>query len=346
MRKPLLLYICLNDGSDTRINKEVRTLSQQFAIHYIGIGRSREKSFVAPFCLKFTIIQGRHKEPLTLLKWWFTVAARLLFGKYDSIHLINEQLILLFYPLLLVKSSRVVLDIFDSIFLRKNGRMAWLQQVVYKLPDTILVTDDNRKGLMPAYAIPKVRVVENYPYAYTDSMTKDVQRDQWVIFYNGSMSRSRGTDLLRHLLEQDKNLKVRMAGWVYDEATRELSGHPQVEFLGVVPQQESMRVAAACQYILSLYEPSNENNINASPNKIYDAIQVCTPVIINREVKIARFVEENQIGYVLDSFSATNYDQILADLKRMKNKFAFHESLRQHYTWEAIERKLLAAHTR
>lgn len=158
------------------------------------------------------------------------------------------------------------------------------------------------------------------------------------------MSRSRGTELLLRLLETDRKVSVKMAGWVYDEPTQQLTQHPRVDFLGVVTQRQSMQLAAQSDYILSLYEPINENNINASPNKIYDAIQVGTPVIINREVKIAAFVAENQIGYVLDSFYQENHSQVAADLLAQKNTYRFGENLRNQFTWEAVEPKLTHAH--
>jgi hypothetical protein len=342
MSKPKLLYLCLNDGSDTRINKEVRTLSTQFAIHYLGIGRSQEQSFVKPYCAQFTLIHGHHKEKMTFVRYWQKASRLLRRGEYHSVHVINEQLVWLFFPFLY--RHRTVLDIFDSVFLKSGGRLDWLQRFTYRLPGTIIVTDDNRRGLMPAAFLPKVKVVENYPYRYTAHTRRNGGSDELLIFYNGSMSQSRGTGWLRSLLDLDEKVRVKMAGWVYDEPTRELSIHPRVDFLGVISQQESMQVAASCDYILSLYEPVNQNNINASPNKIYDAIQVRTPVIINKEVKIAAFVEAQGIGYVLNSFYATGLAGVKEELIARKGSYQFSANLLGRYTWEAVENKLLAAH--
>ena len=344
MPKPDLLYICLNDGSDTRINKEVTTLATEFDVHYVGIGRGTDRSFAAGQCRTFTLVRGHHKQPLTFLRFWLRVAGRLLGRRYASVHVINEQLVLLFYPLLYPVRRRVVLDVFDSIFLRVRRQLSWLQRLAYGLPRVLIVTDANRHGLLPARYRPKAVVVENYPYKFSQPVPKPGRAGELTIFYNGSMSLSRGTALLQGLLETHPGVRVKMAGWVYDEPTRQLSGHPGVEFLGVITQQESMRVAAGCDYILSLYEPINENNINASPNKIYDAIQAGTPVVINREVKIARWVEENRLGYVMDSFYAPAAG-LAPELLRRKSEFAFPEPLRNTYTWEAVAPKLLAAHT-
>jgi hypothetical protein len=346
MSRPALLYISINDGSDTRINKEIKTLAAVFDIYYIGIGRSTEKAFARKYCKSFKTVTGYHKSIGSLIRFYLLFIRTFFSRRYTSFHVINEQLLLIFYPFLFWQKKKVVLDIFDSIFLRINHKMNFLRNLVYSLPTAIIVTDANRKTLMPDGFQPKITVVENYPYRYTGTVQKSSTVDSLLIFYNGSMSKTRGTELLLHLLTIDKYTHVKMAGWVYDEITRKLSGHPQVEFLGVITQQESMQVASQCDYILSLYEPVNENNINASPNKIYDAIQVQTPVIINAEVKIASFVAENKIGYVMQSFYETDYSKIIADLKAFKHTYNFNTDLQHTYTWEAIENKLLLAHKR
>jgi hypothetical protein len=346
MPKPALLYVSINDGSDTRINKEIRTLATQFSIYYLGIGKSREKSFVQNDCTHFKLIQGHHSSLLSLIKFYLAFLRLYLGRSFASIHVINEQLLLIFYPFLLLSRKKVVLDIFDSIFLRSGRKLNLLKSLTYRLPAVILVTDANRKSLMPGQFQHKIMVVENYPYRYSHISQKSNTPGKLVIFYNGSMSKARGTEALLRMLELSAGLEIKMAGWIYDEDTRQLSVHPQVTYLGVVTQQESMNIASGCDYILSLYEPKNENNINASPNKIYDAIQVRTPVIINAEVKIAGFVKEHAIGYVLNSFYDIDYARTLAHLLHLKGSFRFSPSLQHTYTWEAIEDKLLQAHTR
>lgn len=346
MTKPSLLYLSINDGSDTRINKEIKTLSAVFDIYYLGIGKNKEKAFVKTYCKRFTTVTGHHKSIFSLIRFYLLFLKTFFSRSFSSIHVINEQLLLIFYPFLFWQKKKVVLDIFDSIFLRMNRKLNFLRNMVYSMPTLILVTDDNRKALMPREFQHKISVVENYPYQYKGPIAKVSPPESLLIFYNGSMSKTRGTEMLRHLLNIDKNVLVKMAGWVYDEETRELSIHPQVEFLGVMTQQQAMQTASGCDYIMSLYEPVNDNNINASPNKIYDAIQAQTPVIINAEVKIAKFVKKNKIGYVMDSFYESNYNRLLSELKTRKKTFAFNSDLQYVYTWEAIENKLLQAHQR
>lgn len=343
--KPKVLYLSVNDGSDTRINKEVRTLAQRADVVYCGIGKSDERAFVQEACAEFHVTQGHHNSPIVFLRYYLSVVRIFFRHRYHSIHVINENLLLLFLPLLAFSRARVVVDVFDSIFLRMDPRRwRWLQRLSYRVPAAVIVTDDNRRTLLPSGYEAKTYVVENYPYTVRERYAKAAGPGELIIFYNGSMSATRGTELLLHMLEAAPHLKVWMAGWIYDEPTRQLSGHPQVTNYGTVSQQESLRLAAQADYILSLYEPVNENNINASPNKIYDAIQARTPVIINGEVLVAGWVRKNNLGVVMESFYQRNYSQLFAEWQERKTSFTFSEALAQAHTWEAVEGKLLAAH--
>jgi hypothetical protein len=343
--KPKVLYLSVNDGSDTRINKEVRTLAQKADVIYCGIGKTGERAFVKDLCAEFHVVQGSHNSPVVFAKYYLKVVSVFFRHSYHSIHVINENLLLLFLPLLAFTKARVVVDVFDSIFLRLGqNKYRWLQKLSYGVPASVIVTDDNRLTLLPKGYEHKASVVENYPYQVKERFAKAAKADELLIFYNGSMSATRGTDLLLNMLPHAPNLKIWMAGWIYDDGTQRLAEHPQVENFGVVSQQESLKLAAQSDYILSLYAPTNANNINASPNKIYDAIQARTPVIMNGEVLVSAWVAEHHLGYVMPDFNATNYAELFADWLQKKATYSFSETLANAHTWEAVEGKLLQAH--
>ena len=345
MPLPKLFYVCVNNGSDTRVNKEIKTLAQHFEIHYLGIGRSDENAFVKPLCAQFHLIEGQPKQIATILRYVLRFIKLFFKFRFERIHVVNEQLLIILLPFLWLRKSRVVADIFDSIFLKTaNPFVKALQQVVYRLPRRIIVTDDNRKTLVPTQFQQKLVVVENYPYRFADVQPKASAADELLILYSGSLGVTRGTNLLADLVQLSPKVKIWLVGWIYDEPTRKLAQHPQATNCGTMTQQESMKLASRCDYILSVYEPINENNINASPNKIYDAIQAQTPVIINQEVKIANFVREKNLGYIIESYYEKNPAALIEKLIAAKSQFIFDQSLQNQYTWEAIENKLTAAH--
>lgn len=345
--KPIILFVSSNDGSDMRINKEVETLSRTSRIIFLGVG-PEDNCYVKKSCSMTVLINGRRNTMMTQIRLVYAFAGIIFKNKIASIHIINEQLLIFFYPFLFGK--HVVLDLFDSIFLRWNkpgNRWIMLKKIVYLPVNKILVTDTNRLNLMPDFIRKKCLVLPNYPHSYKFEI-KQKSIDKLTILYNGWMGLHRGTEVVEGLLKTRLPLRVIMAGWFSDDYTRGLPGKysESIEFLGVLPQEEASRIAAKeADYILCVYEPINENTINASPNKIYDAIQTDTPVIINQEVKVSGFVNEYALGIVIPTYYVADFHQLYFQLAARKNSFGFSTELKKKYSWENVEDVLLEAHS-
>ena len=327
-----------------RINKEVKTLSKFADVYFLGIGDYGKKNYAKTNCKAFYLIEEKRNSAKAIFKQVKKYKDWVNEHKFDSINIINEQLMIFFYPLLF--KQHVVLDIFDSLFMKKDqpgNKLKILKKIVYAPVNFLFVTDENRKQMMPDFVQNRLGILENYPNRYygdTKKMTKDL-----TILYNGSMSDARGTKILQNLIDNNPNVKIVMAGWMADENTNNFTNSKSVDYRGVITQKEATEIAATeVDYIMCCYEPSNQNNINASPNKIYDAIQTHTPVIMNGEVKVSSFVKGNNIGVVLDSFYDYDVEKFYKELIEKKQTFDFNDANANTYSWESIEKKLLEAH--
>lgn len=344
--QPRLLYLSFNDGSDMRINKEIRSLSQKLPIELVAVGADAAQCYAGSYVDTLHFVQGKRTSAGTLLRYFARCAYLLLIRRYHSVHIINEPQLLALWPLLWVQPF-VVLDLFDSLFLRKNrpgNRWKLLKKMVYAPIKKVIVTDENRLGLLPDFLQSYAVVVPNYPYRLGTLPQKE-RSPHLTIMYYGWLGELRGTETIRNLLAADPTLRVLMAGWLADDASRALTQHPRVEWVGVVPQARAFElVARQADYILCVYAPVNDNNINASPNKIYDAIQAQTPVIINSEVKVAEFVRKAGIGYMLPRYGGGDYVRVVDELYEMRESFVFDQELRERYVWEQIEKTLFHAH--
>jgi|SRR6185312_5347024 len=342
----VLLFISSNDGSDMRINKEVKTLGKNYEVIFFGVG-DHSKCYVAPFCKEVILIKGKRNSIPVLAKQVLIFIKLLFTKKIKSIHIINEQLYIFFYPFLFFKHT--VLDLFDSIFLRENKsgeKMKWIKRLLYWPANKILVTDENRYHLMPECLRHKCMVLPNYPECFEFKNEKEISSDLRIL-YNGWMGLNRGTEIVEGLLKTGFPLKIYMAGWFSDEYTRNMVKDyaGKIEFLNVVPQRAALELAQTkADYILCVYAPINENNINASPNKVYDAIQTETPLIINAEVKISDWVKQKGIGFILPQYNVTDYFNLYHNLQTAKNRFSFNSELKHAYTWQKVEGNLLKAH--
>ena len=342
-----LLYLSTNDGSDTRINKEIFSLSKKHSVIFIGIRSEHSATNFLSSVAECRFVIGNRKSLTVYCRYFFMVLRIFLSGRVKYVHIINEQLLFIFYPVLFFVKN-VTVDLFDSWFLKNDmtGYFSRALQIALFFPvEKLIVTDHDRFLLLPARLQERTAVIENYPYYFSETKLSRASRELTIAYY-GSLQASRGTNLLNHLLNTSDMIRVLSAGWIYDEMTRELIfGNSRVEYFGVLDQKTVNRhVFEKADFILCLYEPNNRNNIYASPNKIYDAIQLETPVIINSEIKASSFVTKHNLGLCIDSYYTTHYQEVVNQLLGFNFKEAFNREDKREFCWESIEGKLLSIH--
>lgn len=343
---PQLLYVCSNDGSDMRINKEIKSLCKYADIIFLGVG-DYTNCYISNYCKTVILIKGKRNTLWMITKQIAFFLKLLITLNIKTVHIINEQLYIFFYPFLFFKYT--VLDLFDSIFLQKNRggeKLKFFKQILYWPANKIIVTDENRFYLTAASLRPKCIILPNYPNYFPNNTAKEKSADLRIL-YNGWLGLKRGTEVVEGLLKTKLPLKIYMAGWYSDDYTKKMvDRYPvQMNFLGILPQQTALEIAQqTADYILCVYAPINQNNINASPNKVYDAIQTSTPLIINAEIKVSQWVKDNRIGFVMDQYNVEDYSKLYTELKNAKYSFSFSEETKVFYTWETVEENLLKAH--
>lgn len=334
-----VLYICGNDGSDTRVLKELRTLSKTFHVDYLGIGKGEGPKVEN---VKSFMVQGTHRNILSIIKLNYVLLRLLLANRnYRFAHVVDEQfLIFVLLPLKLFGHT-IVLDIFDSMFLKMNKvNEQWLllKKLLYGPVDRIIVTDDQRLGLLPRRYHAKTRVVPNYPERNKAILgEKPRLKGRIVLGYFGTLAKARGSEFIKKILDKSQDIEVISAGWISDEYTEKLITleSSRISFLGTLSQQNVNEILfTKVDYLVCIYPITNINNIYASPNKIYDAIQTKTQVIINADVKVSKFVEEKGLGVVVND-SIMDYDLILEQLRESRYQLA--ELKTEDYLWENYE---------
>lgn len=338
----MILFICANDGSDTRVVKEIATLNKRYKIFYLGIGVKSNTSFSLEEVEEYLLIPGSHKSIKTLIVLCWNLIKILFKYKFKKIHVVDEQLYFFLFPFLI--KQKVILDIFDSYFLKLNfpkNKLYLLKMIIYGFPYKLIVTDENRYDLLPNFAKKKTIIIPNMPNFYNYEKKK-ITNKFLTICYFGSLNKERGTVFLENLLVHDNDIQIIAAGWITDEYTKLFIKNSRVKYLGVRKQREINTILAnEGDYLLSIYPVNNTNNIYASPNKIFDAIQTYTPVIINREIIVSNFVVENNVGYVLENIENLDYNKLIFDLKKMKNTYNFSQNLVKKYSWEVNEFNLI-----
>ena len=346
-QKPGLLFVSNNDGSDMRINKEVRTLSKAFDVHFLGIGEASDKSFARAHCSSFTLVRGPVRSIRSLATLLYLIVRARLKMKLKSIQIVDEQMLAVIWPALV--GRRIVLDVFDSIFLRinkPNDKLWIVKWLLYSFASKVIVTDANRQELLASFVKKKSLVIPNVPFRSKASEIIKRRQDTLTIAYFGSLAELRGTAFARKLLESKLDIRVVCAGWPADDTSTRLLDHSSVEYLGVIKQDEANEfIAREADYILSVYPSGNMNNYYASPNKLYDAIHTRTPLIIGDNVKVSEFVRDHRLGFVVNDLSLADPTALAQALIERRESFNVDPSLISRYCWENYEDELINAHS-
>lgn len=152
--------------------------------------------------------------------------------------------------------------------------------------------DDNRLSNLDNNAI----VIYNAPYDFfKGDFILPAYKKKFAV--TGWLSSNRGMDSIYHFAYDNPSYEFIIAGRFTDSSLkRKFIDLPNVVYYDFMPQNTLFSLIKDCQGIFSLYDPSLEINRLAASNKLYDAMMLGIPVIVNFGILAADYVEKNGIG--------------------------------------------------
>jgi hypothetical protein len=103
--------------------------------------------------------------------------------------------------------------------------------------------------------------------------------------------------------------------WANRHGFINIKPNKNIKIYDYMPQYDLFNIVFECRGIFSLYDPTLEINRLAASNKLYDAMMLGIPVIVNNEILVSSFVKNNNIGFSIDySFNDTWNILINSDL--------------------------------
>jgi hypothetical protein len=120
--------------------------------------------------------------------------------------------------------------------------------------------------------------------------------------------------------------------------------HPRVMNFGETTPAESLRIAKACSAIFAHYKPFIQNHIYAAPNKLYDAMLVGIPLLINSECKISAFAQVRGFGLStpFGDVEALHHTLIRlqhTDAELQRSCAAAQQEFKEVYAWQAMQKR-------
>lgn len=152
----------------------------------------------------------------------------------------------------------------------------------------------------------KFYVLKNTPSESQLEKAKQISENlvkpaNFVININGWLGAGRGMQEALTLVErlEKEDLKILLIGKLDCEAADQLAAHKNVIYKGKLSNAETLANYFISDLVLTYYDPKLEINQYAESNKWGDAIKTNIGIIVNEEVKSAKFIKENKLGIIV-----------------------------------------------
>jgi glycosyltransferase involved in cell wall biosynthesis len=299
-----------SNPTDVRFYKYVRTfVANGFDVEIICWERNnfdfeKEDKLLKNVKIKY-IIKGFNTGKLKVvgyLLWYFSIYRKLLFSKKRNFYYCADfEAAFPCFLLKKIKKLRYVYDIYDEFALRYNFNKV-LRKTIFavdrKIRKASIITihvDPSRVSALDKNYI----IIPNVPFDFYNGKfeTPDYKKK---IAITGWLAKSRGVESIYKFARDNSSIEFLIIGEI-DPALREMfSSMPNVIVLTQMRQDDLFKVIFDVSAIIALYNPEIEINRKAAPNKLYDAMMLGIPIVTNKGIEVADFIQSNNLGLVVN----------------------------------------------
>lgn len=328
-------------SKDIRVKKFIETITKYSIVHFLGYGDIinyyDDKIKICNYTIynrKIAVFLNFMILPILLFKY-----------NYKKIIVVNDSLFFFYLPILFFVRNKVIIDNHDSMIFKQNSRLLKkLYTVINKMVPSNIITDENRQDYLKRYKMDNLLVIPNVPNIASEDIQKiesdkfsSIDKSKVNILIAGAISKNRG---INEAIELSicGNINVYAAGIIHSENDLEMINNSNIKMLGYLDTKEYyFLLNNYIDYLICIYYPINDNQIYASPNKIYDAIIFDSKVIINDDIVVSKFVQDNNLGLVFRKgikYDCNNFMKYVNDNKLDK-------SLYHWKNYESVIKKLI-----
>lgn len=234
----------------------------------------------------------------------------------DAVQSMNEDTAALVLPFKRLLYRYLIEDIHDSV-IANRFRSWWLDEAARMCrwlgnaaADCIIETGPELQSMLGGFARKSI-VIENAPYDPGPEVAAQVPTSGPIRLHLGGYLSKRRMGLETLLAAIDLlpagTVTVEASGWLMDDYAKDVfAKHPAVNYRWLAKPIDFLKCAGGCDALLYLRSDAGESPYRAAvrPNRIFDALAVGRPLIVNAELTIAKWVQEENLGIVLPQFDA------------------------------------------
>jgi len=163
-------------------------------------------------------------------------------------------------------------------------------------------------------------IIFNSPADFYNGIYRNNRNERSLLYVvSGLLVKTRGLESIYKFALANPNFNFIVAGRLIDDTASKLVDLKNVDYFGMLPQYHLFERIKNADGIFSLYDPSIEINKLAASNKLYDAMMLGIPVIVNNGILAEHFVRSERIGYVVNYEYDETWGRIYnADFREIK----------------------------
>lgn len=366
-KKRIVLVKTTTLEHDIRLVKEIPPLKRKgYEITFLcwdRAGKSRTDSPLPQETAPDKEIRFSFKAPygsrvlLLLPLWWCAAFWRLVFMRWDIVHVVDFDSVLPAVLAARLKGKPLIYEILetyeDEIILPKLIRNVAIiiDRLFVRLAPKVILVDDMQVKELGGIPEAKVTAVYDSPPDVFTQATTPPPNEKFTLFYDGAIFKARrlNVDKILTAVSRIEGIKLIMTG--YGDQVSEIkalaAANPdRIQFLGWVSYDEVLRRTLAADLLFLLPDASVPMNQYIGGSKFLKAMMCGRPVLANRGTLAARRVQEINCGLVVD---AGNVEEIIRAINRLKADPALCRELgangrkayEKWYSWAMMEERLL-----
>lgn len=218
--------------------------------------------------------------------------------------------------------------------------LSWIDRALVRIADCVIIPSEDRRKF---YTDSKnIILVPNTPKLV--DVRRKIVGGNFMVFYGGMLSEENGILIAIKAMAGLKDTKLILAG---DGPLRCIiknisKNNNNIEYLGFISQKEVLENLAQSDATFVFYEPTNLNRRYAASNKLFEAMMVGTPVIINKETVSSKLVESHDCGIIVPYGDVQKLRSEIIRLKRdplLKKRLGQNGKniFREKYAWDLLE---------
>ena len=287
---------------------------------------------------------------------FFLVLRCILFSlaiKTDIMHVHDPELTFPISIICKLRDKKIIIDIHElytkNFFWQKYFVLSFKllkSKALFIGAGTDIVNDLKRIGIK-SQLIKNFPLKDEYETKYKKSYEKNIyfktNDDSLKIFFSGGYHEERCLiqflEALK-LIENKLNYQVVICGKGYNdwEKKREIYKNSKINFYGLLDYRDCLEICKKADVSIVLYTKNNKNNHSVRSNRLFESINIGTPVIVSNFGEWLSFISKYSIGLAVDPSSPESISRALLEIFYDRNNNQMYGSLCKNmqgkFSWE------------